>query len=153
MFTACITEQNSVQLNGTKLVSFSALSASSSLQLGHTPHNLALWHRRIMHHKVMGLLRLVRGNVAAGVAVNSPERPGPICKPCLAGKMDSKAFPSTGMLKYASNLYLYDLIRIFIAFRCLTPLTSTGTYAHRLRALLYICPAFFLVCSDLFLWL
>jgi hypothetical protein len=57
------------------------------------------------------------------------------------------------LLKYASNLCLYDLIRFFIAFRCLTPLTITGTYAHRLRASLYICPAFFLVCSDLFLWL
>jgi hypothetical protein len=58
-----------------------------------------------------------------------------------------------GLLKYASNLCLYDLICFFIAFQCLTPLTITGTYAHRLRALLYICPAFFLVCSDLFLWL
>jgi hypothetical protein len=49
-----------------------------------------------MHHNVTGLLRLLRDNMASGVAIDSPEHPCPICKPCLAGKMHAKLFPSTG---------------------------------------------------------
>jgi hypothetical protein len=49
-----------------------------------------------MHHSVTSLLCLLCKNMASGVAINSPEHPGPICKPYLAGMMHTKLFPSTG---------------------------------------------------------
>jgi hypothetical protein len=126
LFTACITEQDLVRLSGTTLVSSSALAASSSLQSAHTPRDLALWHRRIMHHNVTGLLCLVHSNVAAGVAVNSPERPGPICEPCLAGKMRAKVFPSTGTV----TTQLLGLIHANLAY---LPVCTPSGYCYFVR--------------------
>jgi len=51
-----------------------------------------------MHHHLGGLKRAIRDKLITGVKITLLATPDPICEPCLAGKMHSDGFPSTGTI-------------------------------------------------------
>ena len=60
------------------------------------PLDLQLWHERLCHHNSVDIQKLISGGLAIGISLSSSEKRDPICEPCLAGKMHSSPFPSTG---------------------------------------------------------
>jgi hypothetical protein len=62
LFTAHISNQNSAHLDGTTLVSSGAFIVGQAASSVLTSRNLTLWHKQIMHHNVLGLVRLLHDN-------------------------------------------------------------------------------------------
>ncbi|KAJ2912505.1 hypothetical protein MD484_g7902, partial [Candolleomyces efflorescens] len=58
--------------------------------------DLQLRHERLCHHNTADIQKLVSGEMATGITLSSSAKRDPICEPCLAGKMHSSSFPSTG---------------------------------------------------------
>ena len=49
-----------------------------------------------MHHNIGGLQCAIRDKLVTGIALDSHVQPDAICEPCLAGKLHTVPFPSTG---------------------------------------------------------
>src|SRR6202021_348882 len=90
LFTATIGRNNAAFLNGT------TLPASEHAQLVSTlPLDYSLWHRRLAHHNLADVQRMIQKDLVTGVKLRSTSAPDPICEPCLAGKMHANPFPSS----------------------------------------------------------
>jgi len=90
LFTATIGRNNAAFLNGT------TLTASEHAQLVSTlPLDYSLWHRRLAHHNLADVKRMIQKDLVTGVQLRSTSAPDPICEPCLAGKMHANPFPSS----------------------------------------------------------
>jgi hypothetical protein len=57
---------------------------------------LQLWDEHLCHHNTADIQKLVSSQMATGITLSSSAKCDPICEPCLAGKMHSAPFPSTG---------------------------------------------------------
>jgi len=90
LFCASINSNNSAHLDGvTEAISEYAHFTST------LPMDLHLWHRRLAHHNYADVKKMLRNNMVTGMVLNLSEKPDPVCKPCLAGKMHSNPFPAT----------------------------------------------------------
>ncbi|KAJ2911310.1 hypothetical protein MD484_g9104, partial [Candolleomyces efflorescens] len=90
-FRARITSSNAAYIDAI------TIPAPESAHLVSTrPLNLQLWHERLCHHNTADIQKLVSGEMATGITLSSSAKRNPICEPCLAGKMHSSFFPSTG---------------------------------------------------------
>ena len=90
LFTATINKDRVGYLNGATLDVEEKLSLASTV-----PRNLDLWHRRLAHHNLAGVTEMFNKGLVDGMAIDSNEKPDPICEPCLAGKMHSNPFSSS----------------------------------------------------------
>ena len=104
-FTAHINERNSASLEeemqiapSSSMVVAPAAPSKQFAAAATLPLDLELWHRRTMHHHYGGLKRAIRDKLVTGITITSLATPDPICEPCLAGKMHSDGFPSTGTI-------------------------------------------------------
>jgi hypothetical protein len=91
LFCASINSNNSARLDGTVEPISEYAHLTSTL-----PLDLSLWHRRLAHHNYADVRKMIREKLVTGMEINSSDKPDPICEPCLAGKMKSNPFPSTG---------------------------------------------------------
>ncbi len=91
VFTATINDQNAAYLNGTTL--------TASMEQAHytstLPLDYSLWHRRLAHHNVADVKRMIQHQLVTGIKLQSTSSPDPICEPCLSGKMHANPFPSS----------------------------------------------------------
>jgi len=84
LFTAPINECNVGYLNS------STIDISESVHLiSMLPLNLSLWYKQLEHHNYDDLKLMIRENLVDGLVLDSKAKPDPICKLCLAGKMQT----------------------------------------------------------------
>src|SRR5258708_31385884 len=55
--------------------------------------DLTLLHRRLCHHHLAGIRKLLSGNLVTGLRLDSKAEPDPVCEACKAGKMHADPFP------------------------------------------------------------
>jgi len=136
LFTASVNEHNTAYLQGYTLPVTELANLSSSPTL---PLDLSLWHRRLCHHNILGVRKLIKDDMVTGLEIDSPDKPDPICEPCIAGKLHANPFPSStsrttrplelihsdvhGPLKVSTHsgyrywvLYIDDYTRIWVAY-------------------------------------
>jgi hypothetical protein len=87
-FTATIGDSNTAFLDGSTVPLAEYASAATTLSL-----NLDLWHRRLAHHHLEGVKKLLKKKLVTGMTLESSTAPDPICEPCLAGKIHANPFP------------------------------------------------------------
>jgi hypothetical protein len=92
LFQASVTPSNSALLVGETIPVQQLASLSSSSPL---PLDLALWHRRLCHHHLAGVKKLISGNLVTGFRLDSQADPDPVCEACKAGKMHANPFPTS----------------------------------------------------------
>ena len=100
LFRARITSTNAAYIDGTTLPASEAACTITT-----RPLDLQLWHERLCHHNSADIQKLISGGLAIGISLSSSEKRDPICEPCLAGKMHSSPFPSTGHRASASRAH------------------------------------------------
>ena len=93
--TATINDTCAAHLDGMTAHTDSVVASTYRVTI---PTDLALWHRRTMHHHLHGLNHAIHNKLVTGITLESRARPDPICKPCLAGKMHACPFSSTGTI-------------------------------------------------------
>ena len=59
------------------------------------PLDLDLWHRRLCHHHLAGVKKLLSGNLVTGFRLDTQADPDPVCEACKAGKMHADPFPTS----------------------------------------------------------
>ncbi|KAJ3500759.1 hypothetical protein NMY22_g19155 [Coprinellus aureogranulatus] len=91
LFRARITSSNAAFVKGTTRP---AVDLACAIQT--RPLDWQLWHERLCHHNIADIAKLISGGLAIGISLSSSEKRDPVCEPCLAGKMHSGSFPSTG---------------------------------------------------------
>jgi transposase InsO family protein len=89
-FQAQVSPSNSAFLLGETITVQHLASLSSASPL---PLDLALWHRRLCHHHLAGVKKLLSGNLVTGFKLDSQADPDPVCEACKAGKMHANPFP------------------------------------------------------------
>src|SRR6266702_4195301 len=67
---------------------FASLSSATTL-----PLDWDLWHRRLCHHHLAGIKKLLSGNLVMGFKLDSQASPDLVCEACKAGKMHADPFP------------------------------------------------------------
>ena len=67
-----------------------SLSSTATL-----PMDLTLLHRRLCHHHLAGIRKLLLGNLVTGLKLDSKAEPDPVCEACKAGKMHADPFPTS----------------------------------------------------------
>ena len=92
LFQAKVTHSNSAFLLGETIPVEESASLSSSTTL---PLDWDLWHRRLCHHHLAGVKKLLSGNLVKGFRLDSQAEPDPVCEACKAGKMHADPFPSS----------------------------------------------------------
>jgi transposase InsO family protein len=90
LFEAKVNVSNSAFLQGDTIPVEEHVNLSSSATL---PVDLTLWHRRLCHHHIAGVKKLIRNNLVDGLHLDSAADPDPVCEPCKAGKMHADPFP------------------------------------------------------------
>jgi len=92
VFQAKVSSSNAAYLVGTTapVQEFASLSSTTSL-----PMDLGLWHRRLCHHHLAGVRKLLSGNLVTGFRLDSKAEPDPVCEACKAGKMHADPFPTS----------------------------------------------------------
>ena len=90
LFQAQVSPANSAFLLGETIPVQQIASLSSSSPL---PLDLSLWHRRLCHHHLAGVKKLLSGNLVTGFRLDSQADPDPVCEACKAGKMHADPFP------------------------------------------------------------
>jgi len=90
LFQAQVSPANSAFLLGETIPVQQIASLSSSSPL---PLDLSLWHRRLCHHHLAGVTKLLSGNLVTGFRLDSQADPDPVCEACKAGKMHADPFP------------------------------------------------------------
>ena len=92
LFQAKVAHSNAAFLVGetVPVEEFASLSSTTTL-----PMDLDLWHRRLCHHHLAGVKKLLSGNLVTGIKLDSQADPDPVCEACKAGKMHSDPFPSS----------------------------------------------------------
>ncbi|KAJ3501259.1 hypothetical protein NMY22_g18988 [Coprinellus aureogranulatus] len=91
LFRARITSSNAAFVEGTTQP---AVESACAVQT--RPLDWQLWHKCLCHHNIADIAKLISGGLAIGISLSSSEKRDPVCEPCLAGKMHSGSFPSTG---------------------------------------------------------
>ena len=89
-FQAKVTASNSAFLLGETIPVQQLASLSSTLP---PAWDLALWHRRLCHHHLAGVKKLLSGNLVTGLKLDSHADPDLVCEACKAGKMHANPFP------------------------------------------------------------
>ncbi len=92
LFQACVSASNSAFLLGETIPVQQIASLSSTSPL---PIDLSLWHRRLCHHHLAGVKKLLSGNLVTGFRLDSQADPDPVCEACKAGKMHANPFPTS----------------------------------------------------------
>src|SRR5277367_6367133 len=90
LFTATIDNNNAAFLDGSTVT-----TAEQAQRVSTLPLDYSLWHRRLAHHNVADVKRMIQKELVTGVKIHSTSAPDPICEPCLAGKMHANPFPSS----------------------------------------------------------
>jgi len=92
VFQAKVMPSNSAFLVGetVPVEEFASLSSTTTLSL-----DLDLWHRRLCHHHLTGVKKLLSGNLVTGIKLDSQADPDPVCEACKAGKMHADPFLSS----------------------------------------------------------
>jgi hypothetical protein len=88
LFTATIGDSNAAFLDGSTVPLAEYASAAITL-----PLDLDLWHRRLAHHHLEGVKKLLKKILVTGMTLDFLTAPDPICEPCPAGKMHANPFP------------------------------------------------------------
>ena len=90
LFQAQVTAFNSAFLLGETIPvqQFASLSSTSPRTL-----DLARWHRRLCHHHLAGIKKLLSGNLVTGFQLDSQANPDLVSEACKAGKMHANPFP------------------------------------------------------------
>ena len=105
LFRASITPNNAAFVDAATLPGSESAHAITT-----RPLDLQLWHERLCHHNSADISKLISGGLATGISLSSSAKRDPICEPCLAGKMHSGSFPSTGnRASHALDLIHSDL--------------------------------------------
>ena len=91
LFRARITANNAAFIDGATRTAVESANALTT-----RPLDLQLWHERLCHHNTTDISKLISGGLATGISLSSSAKRDLICEPCLAGKMHSGSFPSTG---------------------------------------------------------
>ena len=95
-FEASVNEHNTGYLCGRTIPPLNtALSASTACE-----EDLALWHQRCSHINLDDLQSVVRKDLVLGLTIRSKHQPDPICKPCLARKLNRHSIPRTVSRKH-----------------------------------------------------
>ena len=94
IFEAKVNASNSAFLQGSTIPLPLTANLSST-----PPLDLNLWHKRLCHHNLDGVKKLISQKLVTGLHINSPNKPDPICEPCLADKMHTNPFPSSSHRK------------------------------------------------------
>ena len=92
LIQAHVSPSNSAFLLGETIPVQQIASLSSSSPL---PLDLSLWHRRLCHHHLAGVKKLLSGNLVMGFRLDSQADPDPVCEACKAGKMHANPFPTS----------------------------------------------------------
>ena len=92
VFQAKTTSSNAAYLVGDTIPveEFASLSSTTTL-----PMDLTLLHRRLCHHHLTGIRKLLSGNLVTGLKLDSKAEPDPVCEACKAGKMHADPFPAS----------------------------------------------------------
>jgi hypothetical protein len=101
LFMAPIDENNSAFLAGTTEV----FTEHAHRSISTLPADRNLWHRCFAHHGYNVVNKIVKDELVTGMHINMRAKPDPICKPCLAGKMNAHPF-STSSSRAANPLDL-----------------------------------------------
>ena len=90
VFQVKISSSNAAYLVGDTIPveEFALLSFTATL-----PSDLTLLHRRLCHHHLAGIRKLLSGNLMTGLKLDSKAEPNPVCEACKAGKMHADPFP------------------------------------------------------------
>src|ERR1700742_2215325 len=96
LFTALISDDNAAYLDGYTPKTESSVPLVVAAQRIQVLLDLELWHRRAMHFNPAALKRAMSENLVSGMSLDSLTKLEAVCIPCLAGKMHSNPFPSTG---------------------------------------------------------
>ena len=83
LFQAKVSPSNAAFLVGqtVPVEEFASLSSTTTL-----PMDLDLWHRRLCHHHLAGVKKLLSGNLVTGFRLDSRADPDPVCEACKAGR-------------------------------------------------------------------
>jgi transposase InsO family protein len=92
VFEAKISSSNAAYLVGETIPVEELASLSSTATL---PMDLTLLHRRLCHHHLAGIRKLLSGNLVTGLRLDSKAEPDPVCEACKAGKMHADPFPTS----------------------------------------------------------
>jgi hypothetical protein len=95
LFTAPINKHNAAYLSGTTVDHSQTTPEETAKAISTLPVDLELWHRRYAHHYTAGIQKLVQEKLVTGLTILSKGKPGPVCEPCLSGKMHANPFPSS----------------------------------------------------------
>ena len=92
LFQAKVSPSNAAFLVGqtVPVEEFASLLSSTTL-----PMDLDLWHRRLCHHHLAGVKKLLSGNLVTGFRLDSRADLDPVCEACKAGKMHTDPFPTS----------------------------------------------------------
>ena len=92
VFQAKVSTSNAAYLVGATIPveEFASLSSTATL-----PMDLSLLHRRLCHHHLAGIRKLLSGNLVTGLKLDSKAEPDLVCEACKAGKMHADPFPSS----------------------------------------------------------
>ncbi len=92
VFQAKVSSSNAAYLIGNTIPveEFASLSSTATL-----PFDLTLLHRRLCHHHLAGIRKLLSGNLVTGLRLDSKAEPDPVCEACKAGKMHADPFPAS----------------------------------------------------------
>src|SRR6201999_274281 len=96
LFTASISNDNAAYLDGYTPRMESSFPLVAAAQCIRVPLDLELWHRRAMQFNPAALKRALSENLVSAMSLDSLAKLEAVCIPCLAGKMHSNPFPSTG---------------------------------------------------------
>ena len=92
LFQAKVSPSNAAFLVGQTVPVKESASLFSTTTL---PMDLDLWHRRLCHHHLAGVKKLLSGNLVTSFRLDSRVDPDPVCDACKAGKMHSDPFPTS----------------------------------------------------------
>jgi hypothetical protein len=92
VFQAKVAHSNAAFLVGetVPVEEFASFSSTTTL-----PLDLDLWHRRLCHHHLAGVKKLLSGSLVTGLKLDSQADPDPVCEACKAGKMHADPFPTS----------------------------------------------------------
>jgi len=92
VFQAKTSSSNATYLVGNTIPVEELASLSSTATL---PMDLTLLHRRLCHHHLAGIRKLLLDNLVTGLKLDSKAEPNLVCEACKAGNMHADPFPTS----------------------------------------------------------
>jgi hypothetical protein len=90
LFCAGIESSNTAYLTGTVIPALESAQISVASTL---PLDEALWHCRLAHYHLPAIRDLAQSDMVTGLKLSLKQAADPICKPCLADKLNAAPFP------------------------------------------------------------